>query len=277
MLCYTLLYMDTITQWFEHDGIAIVFILIGGAILYFVGGKLIEFFTKQLVRGKGRTMPRKDVEKRQKTLASLTGTIWRSAIVIVAALSIFRQLFPGLDLSPLFASAGIVGIAVAFGSQAIVKDFLTGLFIVTENQYRVGDVVEINGAEGKVEHLGTRSTIIRDTDGNVHYIPNGTITRVVNKTMGYSRVNFTLSLASGADFDKAVSTINQVGDQLAADKEWKSKVIEAPQFYSIETFSGSAVTVTVNGKVQPSDQWRVTAEMRRRLLEEFEKNKIPLA
>ena len=142
--------MDTITQWLEHDGVAVLFILIGGIILYFVGGKIIEFFTKQLVRGKDRTKPRRDIEKREKTLASLTGTIWRTAIVIVSIISIFKQIFPGLDLSPLFASAGIVGIAVAFGSQAIVKDFLTGLFIVTENQYRVGDVVEINGAEGKV-------------------------------------------------------------------------------------------------------------------------------
>ncbi len=269
--------MDTITQWFESDGVAIIFIILGGAILYVAGGKAIEFFTKHIVRSKGRSMPRKDVEKRQKTLSSLSVTIWRSAVTIIAALSIFKQLFPNIDLSPLFASAGIVGIAVAFGSQAIVKDFLTGLFIVTENQYRVGDVVDINGAEGKVEHLGTRSTVIRDADGNVHYIPNGTITRVVNKTMGYSRVNFTLSLASGADFDQAVSTINKVGDKLAADKDWKSKIIEAPQFYSIETFSGSSVTVTITGKVQPSDQWRVTAEMRRRLLEEFDKNNIPLA
>ena len=269
--------MDIVTQWFEHEGIAIFFIALGGTILYFAGAKVIAFFTKQLVRGKGRAMPRKDVEKRQKTLSGLTVAIWRGAVIAVSVISIFKQLFPALDLSPLFASAGIVGIAVAFGSQAIVKDFLTGLFIVTENQYRVGDVVEINGAEGKVEHVGTRSTIIRDADGNVHYIPNGTITRVVNKTMGYSRVNFTLSLASGADFDKAVSIINQVGDSLAADKAWKPKIIEPPQFYSIDTFSGSAVTVTIVGKVQPSDQWRVTAEMRRRLLEEFDKNDVPLA
>lgn len=95
--------------------------------------------------------------------------------------------------------------------------------------------------------------------------------------MGYSRVNFTLSIATSADFDKAVSTINQVGDTLAAEKDWKSKILEAPQFYSIDTFTASAVTITIVGKVQPSDQWRVTAEMRRRLLEEFEKNDIPLA
>lgn len=269
--------MSTLTQWFEHDGVSILFIVIGGIILYYAGGKLVKFFTKQIVRGKGRAMPRKDIEKRQKTLANLTVAIWRGAVVAVAIISIFKQLFPALDLSPLFASAGIVGIAVAFGSQTLVKDLLTGVFIVTENQYRVGDVVEINGAEGKVEHLGTRSTVIRDADGNVHYLPNGSIIHVVNKTMGYSRVNFTLSIATSADFDKAVSTINQVGDTLAAEKDWKSKILEAPQFYSIDTFTASAVTITIVGKVQPSDQWRVTAEMRRRLLEEFEKNDIPLA
>ena len=269
--------MEIVTQWLENDGVAILFILLGGIVLYFVGGKAIEFFTKHLVRGRGRSLPKKDVEKRQKTLSGLAVAIWRGVIIAMSAISIFRQLFPGLDLSPLFASAGIVGIAIAFGSQAIVKDLLTGLFIVTENQYRVGDVVEINGAEGKVEQLGTRSTIIRDADGNVHYIPNGTITHVVNKTMGYSRVNFTLSLASGADFNKAVTAINQVGDRLAASKTWKSRIIEAPQFHSIDTFTGSSITVIVSGKVQPSDQWRITAEMRRRLLIEFEKQQIPLA
>ena len=269
--------MDTLTQWLNHDGFSILFIIIGAVILYYVGSKLVDFFTKKIVQGKGRAMPRKDIEKRQKTLANLTVAIWRGAVIIVGVVSIFKLLFPAIDLSPLFASAGIVGIAVAFGSQTLVKDLLTGIFIVTENQYRVGDVVEINGAEGKVEHVGTRSTIIRDFDGNVHYLPNGSIIHVVNKTMGYSRVNFTLSLASGADLDKAISSINQIGDTLAADADWKKKIIDAPQFESIGTFSASSVDITVVGKVQPSDQWKVTAEMRRRLLEEFEKNDIPLA
>lgn len=269
--------MDMFNQWIEKDGVAVSFIILGAALLYFFGSKIVALLVKQLVKGKERGQPRKDIEKRQQTLGSLSISIWRIVVVAVAVVSIFKTLFPAIDLSPLFAGAGIIGIAVAFGSQAIVKDFLTGLFIVSENQYRVGDVVEINGAEGKVEHLGTRSTIIRDADGSVHYIPNGSIAHVVNKTMGYSRVNFTLSLASGADLDKAISTINQVGDTLAAEDSWKKKIIDAPQFYAIDNFTASAVAVTIVGKVQPSDQWRVTAEMRRRLLEEFEKNNIPVA
>lgn len=269
--------MNTFHQWFEHDGVSIVFVLIGAAILFYGGGWLITFLTRQLVKGKSRTLPKKDMEKRANTLTALTGNVWRTAIAIVAVISILKIIFPKLDLSPLFASAGIVGVAVAFGSQTLVKDLLTGIFIISENQYRLGDVVEINGAEGKVEHIGTRSTIVRDFDGNVHYIPNGSIVHVVNKTMGYSRVNFTLSLKNASDLDKAISVINQVGDELAVDKDWKKHIITAPQFSAVDTFSGSSVDVSIVGKVQPSDQWRVTAEMRRRLLEEFDKSDIALS
>lgn len=269
--------MDILNQWLENEGVAVLFIALGATLIYLIGSKLIDFFTRQLIRGHSRSMPRKDLEKRQNTLAALMVAIWRIAVIVVAGLSIFRQLFPAIDLAPLFASAGIVGIAIAFGAQTLVKDFLSGLFIVSENQYRVGDVVEINGAVGKVEHLGTRSTVIRDLDGNVHYIPNGSIIHVINKTMGYSRVNFTLSLAIDTDLDKAISVINQVGDKLAEDKKWHSKILEAPQFDSVDTFTATAIDVTIVGKVQPSDQWSVTAEMRRRLLRELKTNGISLA
>lgn len=269
--------MEVLHYWLAHQGLTILFILVGSSLLYWGGTYIISFFTKQLVKGKGRALPRKDVEKREKTLVSLTTSIWRIVIAVVTVISIFKVIFPGLELSPLFASAGIVGVAVAFGSQALVKDLLTGLFIVSENQYRIGDIVTINDAEGRVEHIGARTTVLRDNDGNVHYLPNGSISHVVNKTMGYSRVNFSLSIAPSNDLDMVISLINQVGDELAADKTWKSKIIEAPHFDSIGTFSASSVDITIVGKVQPSYQWRVTAEMRRRLLEEFNKADIKLA
>jgi small conductance mechanosensitive channel len=271
--------MEPVNQWLAHEGLTILFIIIGSALMFYFGEKAVAFFVEKAVEGKGRGKGehRKDVEKRADTLSSLVSAIWRFAVIAVAAISILRVLFPGLDFSPLFASAGVIGIAIAFGSQTIVKDFLTGVFIVSENQYRVGDVVEINGAEGRVEQLGTRTTVIRDFDGNVHYLPNSSIIHVVNKTMGYSRVNFSLSIALTNDLNEVISIINQVGDTMADDKQWKKQIIEAPQFESIGTFSASAVDIAIKGKVQPSDQWRVTAEMRRRLLEEFEKAKIELA
>lgn len=269
--------MDMLNHWIENDGLAIGFILIGGALLYFIGGKLIYFFIGRIVARKGRKQPRKDIEKRQKTLASLATNVWHTVVAIVTALSIFKVIFPALDLSPLFASAGIVGIAIAFGSQALVKDFLSGLIIVSENQYRVGDVVEINSAEGRVEQLGTRTTIVRDFNGNVHYIPNGSITHIVNKTMGYSRINLSLSLAGTTDLKKVIKRVNTVGDALAGDPDWKRMILKAPQFESVDKISKASIDITITGKVQPSDQWKVTAEMRRRLLDDFAKEKIELA
>lgn len=141
----------------------------------------------------------------------------------------------------------------------------------------MGDIVSINDADGRVEHIGARSTVIRDENGNVHYLPNGSIGHVVNKTMGYSRVYFTLLLQASTDLDAAVSVINQVGDRLAESDKWKDRVLSAPQFHSIGAVTGSSIEVSISGKVHASEQWAVTAEMRRRLLKAFDKHDIKLA
>jgi len=269
--------MNIYTDWLQTTGVAIAFILVGGVITYIVGTKVLSAITKQIVRGHLRNSPKKDIEKRQNTLANLVTGIWRILVSVTTFVAIFKQFFPAVDLSPLFAGAGIIGIAVAFGSQALVKDFLTGIFIITENQYRVGDYVTINDADGRVEYIGTRSTVIRDDSGNVHYLPNGSIIHVVNKTMGFSKVKFSIMLDASTDLDSAISVINQVGDSLAESSKWKDKILSPPQFSSIGAFTGSSVEVTISGKTQPSDQWSVTAEMRKRLIGAFEKHDIKLA
>ena len=275
--------MELITHWAQDkEFTAVLFIVIGGAILYFVGNELIRLFMKGFIQKQYRKQPKKDIEKRQKTLLSLATSIWRIAIIAIAALSVFRVLFPSVDLSPLLTGAGTVGIAVAFGAQSLVKDFLSGLFIISENQYRVGDVIQIQGtsvsdAGGKVERIGTRTTVIRDQEGNVHYIPNGSIVHVINKTMGYSRVNFTVSIADTADLDNTISIINQTGQSLVDDKKWHAKILEAPRFDSVDSFTANSIEISIIGKVQPSDQWSVTAEMRRRLLRNLKKGDVTLA
>jgi len=269
--------MESFSSWIQTDGVQIIFLLIGGVIAYYVGTKILNLITRQIVRGHLRTSPKKDIEKRQATLANLITGIWRILVAVTIGVSVFKVFFPAIDLAPLFASAGIIGIAIAFGAQTLVKDFLTGIFIITENQYRVGDYVTINDADGRVEHIGTRSTVIRDDNGNVHYLPNGSIIHVINKTMGYSKVHFSILLDATTDLDNAISVINQVGDALAENAKWKGKVLSPPQFSSIGAFTGSSVEVTIIGKTQPSDQWSVTAEMRKRLLSAFEKNDIKLA
>lgn len=269
--------MTETQAWYSAPLAQVAFIIIGATLIYIIGSKILAIVVRQLVRGHLRNAPKKDIQKRQETLGGLVIAIWRVLVVATALVSILKIAFPAIDLAPLFTSAGIIGIAIAFGSQALVKDFLTGVFIVTENQYRVGDYVTINDADGRVEHIGTRSTVIRDDNGNVHYIPNGTIAHVINKTMGYSKVHFSIMLNATTDLDNAISVINQVGDKLAESEKWKNKVLSPPQFTTVGAFTGSSIEVTITGKTQPSDQWAITAEMRRRLIIAFEKNDIKLA
>lgn len=261
-------------------GITILFILLVGAFLYFVGGKIIERLVKRTVRTTSpRNWHKKDLEKRQATLGSVARNIWHISVLLGVIYAIMRDFVPDINslLAPLFASAGIIGVAVGFGAQSLIKDFLSGLFIISENQYRVGDIVDIEGASGTVERIGARSTMIRDVDGNVHYMPNGMIQHVINKTMGYSMARFIIALHPSSDIDKVVEIINMTGNELAQDDQWKSKIIEAPAFVSLGELTGTSVEVIIAGKTQPSDQWAVIAEMRRRLLQVFEDNAIELA
>lgn len=231
----------------------------------------------RIVMARGRNWHKKDIEKREKTLSHTFSILWRVVVFTGGALALFQILFPGVSLAPLFASAGIVGVALGFGAQSLVRDFLSGIFIIAENQYRVGDVIDIEGFGGTVERVGARSTVLRDADGNVHYFPNGMIMHVINKTMGYSVARFFIGVHPSSDLDKVISIINETGKKLADEEKWKNKVIEPPTFVSVTEFSSLEVTLLVSGKTQPSDQWSVTSEMRQRLFLEFEKNKIKLS
>lgn len=253
-------------------------IVLGAIIVYYLGKYLIKWSIKYSLRStaRHRSWHKKDVEKREKTLIELIRSFWRIIMMFYIAAMVANKLFL-FDLSPLFASAGIIGVALGFGAQSLVKDFLSGIFIIAENQYRVGDVVDIMGAIGKVERIGTRTTVIRDNDGNVHYVPNGMIQHVINKTMGYSMSRFVINLDPSADIEDVTQIINRIGEKLASEKAWKNKILDPPQFVSMGEITGRSTEMIIAGKTQPSDQWAVTSEMRRRLLAEFEKQDISLA
>lgn len=278
---------SAISNWLQSHGlgwlvseqaVSFVSIIVSAIVLYYIGWFVVKWVIRRSLRStaKYHSWHRKDVEKREKTLKQIVFSIWKIIIFGYSIGLILNKVFM-IDLSPIIASAGIIGVALGFGSQALVKDFLSGLFIIIENQYRVGDVVEMAGATGTVEKVGTRSTVLRDNEGNVHYIPNGTIQRVVNKTMGYSMSRFTIEVSSDNNIDEVTALINKVGEELAQDKKWVKKIIEPPKFLSISEISGKSTTLTIAGKTQPSDQWSVTSEMRHRLITEFEKNKISLS
>lgn len=269
--------MEAILERINTYGVEILIILLITAAVYYIGSLSLGYIVKHTIRTARRKWHEKDVEKRQKTLLSLFRNLWRTLIIATAAMFIFHRLFPDVSLAPLFASAGIIGVAFGFGAQSLVKDFISGMFIISENQYRVGDVIDIDGFSGTVERIGARSTVMRDADGNVHYFPNGIIQHVINKTMDYSIARLTLSLPPSSDLEQIIEIIDTTGKQLAKEAKWKNKITEPPAFTSVTDFTATAVTIAIAGKTMPSDQWGVTSEMRRRLLVAFEKNKIELS
>ena len=269
-----------ILDWLDKNWVELAIIIVSALIAYFVGTRIVSFVVKRAVKGaRHREWHKKDIEKRQNTLLSLFVNIWRIVIFFTTFYALLAVFVPNISaaLAPLFASAGIIGVALGFGAQSLIKDFLSGIFIISENQYRVGDVVDIEGFSGTVERIGTRSTVLRDVDGNVHYFPNGMVQHVINKTMGYSMSRFTVLLHPDTDIDEASEIIDATGKELSLEEKWKDKVLSAPAFVSVGEITGSSIEVIVAGKTQPSDQWSVTSEMRRRLLEEFEHKQIRLA
>ena len=270
---------NSITNWVLENGLDLAIILIVGLVAYFIGTRIVAYVVKRAVRGaKHRIWHKKDIEKRQKTLVNLFVNIWRIIVLFTVIYAMLAVFVPdiGAALAPLFASAGIIGIAIGFGAQSLIKDFLSGIFIISENQFRVGDVVDIEGFSGTVERIGTRSTVLRDVDGNVHYFPNGMIQHVINKTMGYSMARFTMLLHPDTDIDVIAEIIDTTGKEISEEEKWKDKVLSPPAFVSVGEITGSSIEVIVAGKTQPSDQWGVISEMRKRLLEEFEEKQIRL-
>jgi small conductance mechanosensitive channel len=269
-----------IQGWITNHWFDLVTIIIITALAYFIGTRILTLIVKRVVKGaRHRVWHKKDIEKRQKTLVDLFVSIWRLIIFFTFSYALLRIFFPeiGSTLAPLFASAGIIGVALGFGAQSLIKDFISGIFIISENQYRIGDIIEIEGFGGTVERIGTRSTVLRDVDGNVHYFPNGMVQHVINKTMGYSMARFTVLFRPDTDVDNVSEIIDATGLALSEEEAWKEKILKPPAFVSIGEITGNSIEVIVAGKTQPSDQWGVVAEMRRRLLEEFESRGVQLA
>lgn len=261
-------------QWVSDYGFPILGIIVVAFIAEYIGEQIIKAIIRRAVHGRHfvRTnQPLVDVKKRQDTVISVSIVVWKLIVIFSASIAIFTTIFPEVNLVPLLASAGVLGAVIGFGAQSIIKDFISGAFIIIENQFRVGDDVEIDGAIGKVEHITLRSTVVRDDAGNVHYISNGNVFHVINKTMGYSKVYFTLSVAPETDIDELKSVIDKVGQTLAKNEKWHKKIIEAPTLFNLGAFSDQALEVRISGKTQPGDQFAVTTEFKKRLLAEIKK------
>jgi small conductance mechanosensitive channel len=181
----------------------------------------------------------------------------------------------GINLGPLIAGAGIAGVALGFGAQSLVKDFLSGIFMLIEDQYGVGDVVDLGLATGTVEAVNLRSTRLRSADGTVWHVPNGGIVRVGNKSQDWSRALLDVTVAYDADIRHASEVIKGVAEEMAEDDEWKDDILEAPELWGVEEVRDGAVVIRLVLKTRPAAQFRLMRELRLRIKEALEHEGIP--
>jgi small conductance mechanosensitive channel len=214
---------------------------------------------------------------RARTLAQVLRSIATITIWTIAVVMMLGEL--GINLGPLIAGAGIAGVAIGFGAQSLVKDFLSGMFMLIEDQYGVGDIIDAGEATGTVEEVSLRTTRLRDVNGTVWHIPNGMIERVGNKSQQWARALLDVSVAYGADLDEAQEVIKHVADALWHEEAWAGKVLAEPEVWGIEQLGPDAIVIRLVVKTQPSAQFGVMRELRRRLVDAFYREGIemPLA
>lgn len=259
--------------WLMSSGMRILFIVIISAIVYYILKKVLSRAVRIAVVPKDGEDSIGEVQREQ-TLTQIFIITLRIVIILIAGLMVATEF--GIKIAPLLASAGVVGLALGFGGQYLIKDVISGLFIILENQYRINDFIEVAGLSGKVERITLRMTTLRDLDGNIHHVPHGEIKTVSNLSKTFSRVNLDIGVGYGSDIDKVASVINEVGEKLAADPEWKESIITAPRFLRVQELGDSSVVIKVLGDTKPSQQWAVSGELRKRIFEAFKANDIEI-
>jgi small-conductance mechanosensitive channel len=218
-----------------------------------------------------RALAMAQATEQSKQRAQTLGSVMRSTATIViytlALLMTLAQL--DVDLGPLVASAGVAGIALGFGAQSIVKDFLSGFFMLVEDQYGVGDIIDVGDAAGVVEAISLRITKIRDINGSLWFVPHGQVARVSNKSQQWSRAVLDIGVAYSTDIDHAKRVIKEVADQVWREHLTNATVIEEPEIWGIEVFGDSSITIRLVVKTEPGEQWTTAREIRGRLVKAF--------
>lgn len=263
-------YLQMVGEWLLTSGLQIILVL----ILMVIAVKVARTFSARLsnifIRGKED----EEMKKRADTLSSVIRYILVIGIFVIAAMMILQEL--GVDIGPVLAAAGVLGLAVGFGAQNLVKDVISGFFILLEDQIRVGDVVNIAGKGGLVEKLNLRMTILRDLAGNVHYVRNGEIDIVTNMTKDYSRYVFDIGVAYREDVDDVIKVIKEVDEGLRGDADYKDDILDPIEVLGLDQFGDSAIVIKARTTTKPIKQWRVAREFNRRLKKRFDELDIEI-
>jgi small-conductance mechanosensitive channel len=243
-------------------------------VLAFIFVRLLGLITRKLVALSERGPARGAVRTQQvRTVTGVIRSVGVFLIVFFAGMSVLNDAF-SINIAPLLASAGIAGLAIGFGAQTLVKDVINGFFILVENQFEVGDTIRVAGVSGVVEEITMRRTTLRDGDGTLHIVPNGSIQIVSNMTRDWSQVTLHVSADYGENSDRVVELLEQVAAEFYGDAQFKDDVVSEPQVPGIERVHGNEVDYLMLVKVRPGKQYGVARELRRRIKAAFEQNNI---
>ncbi|KPJ59521.1 MAG: mechanosensitive ion channel protein MscS [Latescibacteria bacterium DG_63] len=257
-------------SWLLSSGLRILLVI----IITLIAVKVARVLASRLSTSLGKQLGDEESRKRVKTLSAVIRNLLTVVILLVACMIILGEL--GIEIGPLLAAAGIVGLAVGFGAQSLVKDVINGFFILLNDQIRVGDVVEIGGKGGVVEKVNLRMTILRDLSGNVHFIPNGTIDVLTNMTKDFSRYVFNIGVAYREDVDEVIEIIKEVDEDLRKDPAFGPDITEPIEVLGLDEFADSAVIIKARATTKPIKQWKVAREFNRRLKKRFDEKNIEI-
>jgi len=250
------------------SGIRIVLLLMLAIFLR----RTIRLLTSRFDRTLQGSVYSLEQQKRAHTLSHIVRTVATTVLVAVTILLLFQEI--GIDIAPLLAAAGIGGLAIGFGAQNLVRDVISGFFMLLEDQVRVGDTVKVGDKSGQVEGIGLRILTLRDFDGSVHTIPNGTITTVTNMTKDYAYSVLRVTVSAREDLDAVTNVLKALGADLRREPAFISSILADLEVIGIDELTGSYVTIAARCKTAPGAQWRVTRELRARIKKAFEAHSI---
>ena len=251
---------------FTKIALIIIFSIIFVRVIVFFTNKIRKLIVKSSLVNDER------VALRAKTITGIINSLIIAFISTISVILILGEL--GINVAPIIAGAGVLGLAISFGAQNIVKDVITGFFILLEDQYGVGDIIKIDSHAGTVESMNLRTTILRDIEGNVHIIPNGEIKQVIVMTKHWSRALIDIQVFYKQDLQKIFSIINEEANKLFTDRS--DIIIESPEILGIDSIDSNGVTIRIIMKTKPAEQWTVSREFRKRVIERFNEAGIDL-
>jgi small conductance mechanosensitive channel len=267
--------LKTIGLWVVVGQIVLIVILTFIALRFargIIGGALRRLFDREALEGTAQQLSAVEIERRRQTIEELSYRVLRVIIVVIAFLMMLEVL--RFDIGPAIAGLGIVGLALSLGSQNLVRDYVAGAFVLIENQYSKGDVVEIAGETGTVEDISLRRTVLRDVDGTVHYVPHGLISTTSNRSRGWAGLSLDIPVPYDENLSIVTQAIDAAGQRFAQDPQWRAAVFEAPRVASIEKLGETGIVVRVAGSVAALHRARAAGVLRSLILEECDRRGV---